>query len=445
MGAAGGLISGATHSITPVVGGLLSAAGGAMMGNLATALPGAAAMYAGALMQIATVGAQPAMQHYGELAGTYRKLDRLGAEGRSTRARNMSYGDFTPAERIRYAGQLQKFGGFEGLETMGKMRYGGFEPDVMMPYFEQATRAGAAGGLKKGDYDYLAKVVSVGFSKQGLPSVEQAIETLSGLMGNASNYLADISQDQTAELGAMTRWMEGSGTAYLRGPRGVQAMGKVQNWVATQGDPAKEMFLWHAMSKAKPGMNYYDMQEYRESTAGLMTTLGSFAGLDRNMAAMMMKDQGMGSFTQNKALLEAYDRKEDPTKLKEMLDNANPASIDFKGKGDKKYDEYTTKVTELENIKLKWAEGFLTSYLDMETRLTKAVQSLATGMDIKKQVEMLTTGIETLGKVVEGASNAKIGSHILGILKQGVGVHIMSEVIKGAIVDYNKPVVQPND
>jgi hypothetical protein len=336
------------------------------------------------------------VQHYGELAGTYRKLDRLGAEGRSDRARAMSYGDFTPTERIRYAGQLQKFGGYEGLETMGKMRYGGFEPDVMMPYFEQATRAGAAGGLKKADYDYLAKVIAVGFSKQGLPSVEQAIETLSGLMGTASNYLADIDKDQTAELAAMTHWMEGSNTAVLRGPRGVQTMATLTNWTAKTGDPAKEMFIWQALAKGRPGMSYGEMRKYRETTGATMAMVKEFAGLPREYGEMALAETTGMSYRHAEAVLKAYDKFGDSDHVRDLIKNANPADIDFKAEKGKKYDEVTAGMTEIAEKQLKISEEYMTKFLDMEKLLIEKIGDLARDFSIKEQIEALTRAIKWL-------------------------------------------------
>jgi hypothetical protein len=390
MGGAGALMSASGGAMTPAIGGALSTLGG-QIGAMQTPGGGipivgeflkagqaatAAMLMAGGIgLQVQWAAAQPAMQHYGKHAGSYRVLGEARSQAALDIAR--ATGAFTPDEAMTYARQLNKFGGGAGFGTMSRMRFGGFEPDMMMPFFEQATKAGAAGGLKKNDYDYLAKVIAVSFSKQGLPSVEQAIETMSGLMGNASNYLADIDKDQTAELAAMTHWMEGSGTAVLRGARGVQTMATLTNWTAKPGDAAKEMFIWQALSKGRPGMSYSQMRKFRETPEATMAMVKEFAGMPREWGEMALAETTGMSYKHAEAVLHAADKYgADSDKVKDLIKKADPSDIDYKA-GKTQADTYTKLMSEQQAIQLDMSKQFMAGAMKIETGFLLIAEKLA--------------------------------------------------------------------
>ena len=394
MGGAGALMGATGGAMTPVVGGTLAALGG-QIGAMQTpgggipilgeflkggqAATAAMMMAGGAALNVQWAAAQPAMQHFGTHAGTYNVLGDM----RSQRALDIARktGAFTPDEAMQYARQLNKFGGYEGFGTMTKMRFGGFEPDMLMPFFQAATGAGAAGGLKKADYDYLAKTMAVAFSNKGLPSVEQAIGTLSGLMGVSTQYLADIDKEGTAGLTAMTAWMEGSGTALLRGQRGIQTMGGLWNWIAKPGEPAKEMFLWQALSKAKPGMDYYEMRKFRESGPdAIMATLGQFSGMPKKWGALALADSANMSVTHAEEIIDAYNRQESMDKIKGMIKNANPGDIDYKAGNQGA--QFMQMISEQKAVQLDMSKQFMEGAMKIETGFLKMAESISLAVNL---------------------------------------------------------------
>jgi len=399
---AGTLAAGAGGAMTPLIGGMLAGLGGQIgamqtpgggipivgeflkAGQAATA---AMMMAGGAALNVQWAAAQPAMAHYATHAGSYRVLGEQRAQAALDIAR--ATGAFTPDEAMTYARQLNKFGGGAGFGTMSRMRFGGFEPDMMMPFFEQATKAGAAGGLKKNDYDYLAKVIAVSFSKQGLPSVEQALETMSGLMGNASNYLADIDKDQTAELAAMTHWMEGSGTAVLRGARGVQTMATLTNWTAKPGDAAKEMFIWQSLAKGRPGMSYSEMRKFRETPEATMAMVKEFAGMPREWGEMALAETTGMSYKHAEAVLHAADKYgADSDKVKDLIKNANPGDIDFKA-GKTQADAYTSMMATMKATQLDTSKIFMEGAMKIEQGfldMAKKVMELTNAGELTKKM-----------------------------------------------------------
>jgi hypothetical protein len=176
------------------------------------------------------------------------------------------------------------------------MRRGGFEPETMMPFFQTATTAGAAGARGVSNYEFLGKVLTKAFKDSGMTSMSQAIESMTGVMQISSQYLADISDTDTKSLAAFVKVGELSGTAALRGQRGVQAFGGIAGGIAKAQDPAMQMLLWNIFSKNNPGMTWYQFEKYRENPAEAVPAfLQGMGALPRNEAAVIMRGAGMTS------------------------------------------------------------------------------------------------------------------------------------------------------
>jgi len=412
-GVAGGVMGAATGSMIPAVGGALMAAGGAAMGLNIFGVPvgaaiGPAMMAAGGLLQIGNIAAQPAAQHYGALAPTYR---RLGAE-KSKRARDIAVktGAYTPSEAIQLAGKMQGFGGFEGMGVMARMRYGGYETEFMQPSFEKATKVGAFGNrvgqTSKQDYEFLGKILATAFGKETkLASMGQAIETMTGLMGLSEQHLADLGPEGTKTLAGLTRWMEMGNTSVLKGQRGVQTMGGIYNAIATPGTPAKEMFMWGALGQ---GGNYFDFLRKRGDPKSIMPVLEQLSRYGPEFGAMALSNISNIPFLQAEAVMKAYKDRESPEAIQAKLDKGSSAvggtNIDFKPTKEL-YDKLTTLDATLEAKKLGISETVVATVKGLEVSLTSMA---ASAFELAKVPDILRTmqqGVDKMNSILSGTGD----------------------------------------
>ncbi len=403
MGAGGAVLGATGGALVPAVGGALAHIGGAMTG-IAGGLGGIAGlplMGAGALMQMSYMAAQPALSHYSALAPAYRILGEVKAQ----QAKKTALGTWSPDEAIRISRQLNRVGAYEAFGTMTKMRFGGFEQEMMQPFFETAMKTGAAGKGTPGEFDRLARIVVSAFDKnKNIVSMEQSIETMTGLMGQSSNYLADISDDQAKELAKITHWGEASGTSLLRGQRMVETMGKITNWVAKPGEPGSEMFMWHALGAQ--GMNYLDFRKMRENPKAIMPVLGELAGLGDMGTLMLSKATGM-SVTQAEKVLEAKRAGLGDQEVERRLKDADKTSIEFKAQ-ETQANLYTQMKSLTDSAKLIASEKFMEPVMKLELSLTtlasKALPVLEGSINVlSNQMDKLVKAIEkNQGEPAEG-------------------------------------------
>ncbi len=401
MGRLGSLVGGMTAvaggiggQMTPMVGGMMMGFGGALTGMAGGlgGIGGIPLMALGGMMNAAYMASQPGLQFGTQAAGWERRMGRTRSDAlramfsEGTKGPAGAYkGIFGLGEAMQYGGQLAHIGAGAAMGTMAKMRGGGFEPELMMPFLQTVTQAGAAGARGAAQYDWLGKLITKAF-KEGVDgsTMGQSIETMTGVMQVSEQYLSDISTDQATEMAAFVEMGKASGSAFLKGPRAVQAYAGITNAVATQHDPATEMLLWNVMSKQHPGMNYYEFQKKREdpvAALGFVRGLASM-GAPKEMVAMIGKQMGLApSLSKMETLMGAIGsesgyRKEIARLEKKKVDETG---IDFtKEMNDLELSKVQMTKNSLENqkIEISLQSGMIEKYAQMEIALTDAAASL---------------------------------------------------------------------
>jgi hypothetical protein len=422
MGAGSEILAGATQQITPAVAGLLMSAGGALsaaFGGLG-AVAGIPMMAGGAVMTGASILARPALQHYGQFADTYRLL----GEGMPEKIMREAEGAFTPDEAMRYAAQLHRVGATEGFGRMGKMRYGEATPEMLAQYFTTATTTGAAGMMKKGDYDYLAKVFVGGIAKdRGKVSMEQSIDTMTGLMQSSVEHLGDLSKGQLKELAVITAGMEGQrASALLRGPLGVRTMGGMMAVTAGEGGTPQEMFKWQAYMKRNPGGNYMGYLRWKAGPGAVLDLMEDFEtmGPEGSIAGMRMFGKTLPAFESIAKGFRAG--KISRAKAEELIEKAEkePAP-EFKAT-EKLFDTYTKQRAAEQTIQLEISKNYLSAYMKMETSLLTGLDRVLKAVDFKIAVDKFANGVEyfvkKLGATGEGGTPPDVSKGFMGFLNK---------------------------
>ncbi len=385
VGAATALMGASGGQLTPVVGGMLMAAGAAISPALwgAGTLVGGPMMAAGGLMTMASHLVQPAFGHYGALGDQYRRM----GDPRAVAARTLGakYG-FSPEESIKIAGDLTKVGGYHGFGVMARMRGGGFGAEEMGGFFTAATRAGAAGGREKAEYERLGKILGAAFAKEGkLPSIAQAIDVVAGLMGLSEQHLADLSDDQTKQMTAWAQAWETGPTAMMKGQRGLQKTGGLWGAIAGPQEPAMDMFLYQILSKSRPGMTQFEYQKMKESGIPAMRPIiDELAKLPIEQGAPLLSvlSKGAYDYTQAETFLKSwksvgasYDKQTallDEAKLKTQ-------GIDLKGKSPKADLVQSEKaMIELRRLAISEQEKIIKAYADFENRFLALSEKMLT-------------------------------------------------------------------
>ncbi len=403
MGVAGAIGGAVGHAMTPAIGGALGAIGGALnqisvMGLPVGALAGMPAILAGTALQLQWAAAQPAMQHFGQLAPSYRILEANAGRNAGERARQTAIGTWSPEEAIRISRQLSRVGAYEAFGTMTKMRFGGYEQEFMQPYFETAMKTGAAGKGTPAEMDRLGRIIVAAFgNNKNLVSMEQSIQTMTGLMGQSSNYLADISDDQAQELAKITHWGEASGTSLLRGQRMQETFGKIQNWIAKPGEAGSEMFLWQALGAQ--GMSYLDFRKMREDPKAMMPVLGELAGLGDMGTLMLSKATGM-SVTQAEKVLEAKRAGLGDKEVERRLSEADSSTLEYKATKSAA-DTYTRDKSITDAITLGISQGLMPAAMKIEEGLVKMTAQAFKEAGVNEAMNTLSKGIERLANAVE--------------------------------------------
>jgi hypothetical protein len=413
MGAAGGVIGGLTHQVTPAVGGMLSAAGGAISsvsvaGVPIGAIPGLAMMTGGAIMTGASIAAQPALSHYEQFADTYRML----GEDKSKKLRSSNM--FRPDEAMKFGGMLNKVGAFEGFGTMEKMRMGKIAPDEIARFFGSATQAGAAGKMKKEDYDYLGKAVVFGLGKdKNQISQTQSLETLEGLMAVSAEHLGDLDKNQIKELTALTVGMEGQrSSAQMRGPAGVKTMAGMMGVVGGEGSNAEEMFKWQAFKKKNPGGSYTDYLTWKSGPGATMDVLGELEGMGEMGGIIGSRMFGKNYPAMMGILKAAKETNEPAAETVRRLEEAQKGALPTQGEPGGNFvtmaNTFTTTMAEQKKMQLEFSENIMKPYLEMETKLIKGLTELLGGDGVfKKAVEKFSEGIAWLVKRLDSGDDAK--------------------------------------
>lgn len=418
LGAGGVLLGHATQTLTPAVGGMLTTIGGAMTGMLGGlgGVGGLPLMAAGALMQLSSILAQPAIGHYTSYGDIYRRVGQtrmMGLRGAGAR------GGFNPEETARYVGQLSRMGATEGFGVMARMRFGGYAPEEMMGVMTAATRAGAAGQRRKQDYEFIGKVIAKTFAKEsGFPSMAQAIDTMAGHMGTSEQYLSDLNKEQTKQLAVWTSWTEKSGSAMLKGDRGIKTGAAIWGAIATRGEPATEMLLWNIMGRGK-GMTPYEFQKYRERglTGGAAEEfLGTLAGMPRAIGAPLLSalTKGQLGYTQSEKMLDEYQRGgAERQKVVQQLKDAELAKtkidygIDIEKLSEKQKESLTradriqAEESSLKQQKLTISENdkILNSYYTFERDFTKVAAGIVSnGSLVEKALDKLAGSLNWFEK-----------------------------------------------
>ena len=405
IGAGQTLLGGVAGNLTATAGGMLMTAGGAITGIAGGAgvLLGGPMMAAGGLMGLSAMLAQPALQHYGTHAGIYRRLGEertrqfqemfrvIPGEVDPKTGKLISVGKavgpyagiFNQDEAIQYAGQLESVGGFNALGTMAGMRRGGFEPETMIPFFQTATTTGAAGARGVSNYEFLGKVITKAFKDSGMASMGQAIETMTGVMQISSQYLADISDTDTKSLAAFVKVGELSGTAALRGQRGVQVFGGITGGIAKAQDPAMQMLLWNIFSKGKPGMSFFEMEEFKQSPQAVPAFLKGMSEIGNpDYAAYLMYSQGMvSSFPIAKKVIAAYGGGDIEAAEKTLSDEElKNVRIAFGAEGGEvgkiSYIQESKNLVEQMRLEISAREGIVANYQSMEESLMLIAASM---------------------------------------------------------------------
>lgn len=174
-----------------------------------------------------------------------------GARVAGAREFGARYG-YTPEETLQTLGAMERTGSQAGFEAMARLRLqAGIEPETAAQLSGTVT---AAGGVRPGDaagYERFAKLIAVAIAdKTKLPSVPQYLEQMNSLMQLSTNYLSDITENDTATIAAIAKWQETSGTSLLRGQRGAQTIAGVANWVAKTEDPAAQAMIYQALQNS---------------------------------------------------------------------------------------------------------------------------------------------------------------------------------------------------
>jgi hypothetical protein len=375
VGAAGGIMGGITHQVTPAVGGLLTTAGGALSsvsiaGVPVGAIAGLGMMAAGTIMTAGSVAAQPAIQHFSQFADTYRML----GEDKAKRVKGIAKGGFTPDEYMRYGGMLEKAGAFEAFGTMRQVRYGKVAAEDMAQFMTTATGTGAAGGRQKGDYDYLAKMIYSGLDRgKNMVSMSESMQTLTDLMDMSAGYLGDIDKGQEKSLTGLAARLEASGTAMLKGPRGIQTMGGIMGRMSAEGTDAEEMLKWQAYQKNNPTGNYMDYLNWK---ADVTRAPGQYLkGLDVSKDEDVyeaMRLLGLKTPELTKKVIRGYQQggqaQDDAEKA--IAKDRDPD----KSKGGKTdWDRFTSLTEDAKRQQFEFSTKVMQPYLEMETNLVKVL------------------------------------------------------------------------
>jgi hypothetical protein len=387
IGAATSLMGASAGQITPVVGGMLMAAGGAIAGTSILgipvgAIPGAALMAAGGLMQMTNMLAQPALSHFGAQGDMYRRIGE--ARGIAARTLGAEYG-FTPDQSIRYTGNLGKVGAYHGFGVMAKMRGGGFGPEEMSGFLTAATGAGAAGRRGQAEYERLGKILGVAFAKEGkLPSIAQAIDVMASLMGVSNQHLADMSDDQTKELTAWTAAWEAGPTAMMKGDRGVQKTAGLWGAIAGPQEPAMDMLLFNILNKVRPGMSQFEYTKMKESGLSAMTPIIDFLSkMPMEQAAPLLSILSKGTYnqTQSEAFLKGWKTTGgDYEKTRKMTDEEiAKQGLVLKGKAPTADAvQKTLALIDLKKVEISSQEKILKAYETFELGFTNITAKLVT-------------------------------------------------------------------
>lgn len=448
VGAATALMGASGGQLTPVVGGMLMAAGAAISPALwgAGTLIGGPMMAAGGLMTMASHLVQPAFGHYGALGDQYRRMGDPRAM--AARALGAKYG-FSPEESIKIAGDLTKVGGYHGFGVMARMRGGGFGAEEMGGFMTAATRAGAAGGREKAEYERLGKILGASFAKEGkLPSIAQAIDVVAGLMGLSEQHLADLSEDQTKQMTAWANAWETGPTAMMKGQRGLQKTGGLWGAIAGPQEPAMDMFLYQILSKSRPGMTQFEYQKMKESGIPAMRPIiDELAKLPVEQGAPLLSvlSKGAYDYTQAETFLKAWKSVGSSyDKQTALLDEAKlkTQGIDLKGKSPKADLVQSEKsMIELRRLAISEQEKIIKAYADFENRFLALSEKMLTNdglvtaalVKLNEAMDYLEEKI-TGKKVVKGGSYGEDAGYSPGEFKDPNRIRFKTKDLVGAII-----------
>jgi hypothetical protein len=440
MGMAGGgaMLGASVNQMTPAVGGMMAGIGSAIspvLGGLGM-IAGIPLMAGGALMQISSIMAQPAIQHYKQFGDIYR---RIGTPKAEEALRTGALAGLSPEESMRYAGQLSKMGGYEGLGAATGLRFKGFDLEETMGFMTAATKAGAAGGrglagaaTNRKEYDYLAKVIGRAFAKDtDLPSIAQATDSMAGLMGMSTSYLADISEEGSAGMAAWTKFAEKGGTAMLRGEQGQKTAAGIWAGLAPGGkDPATEAWIMQSLgvdTKTGRRRDYREIMEMREegpTGQGFVDLMEGMKGMSIEEQADRLRWSGMvPGWKRSKAFAAAYSKGGLEAAKKELT----PEEIaKFKVEGLPERAPEVSKAQadvadlDLKKLQISKNKEILDAYITFEKGFTITAGKILT------QSETVETAMKILGKAVTELSE-HFGTEKFTPLEKALGVKALTK------------------
>lgn len=309
--AAGGMGGGGL----PAIGGMMQQIGGGVTGAFGGfgAVVGLPLLISGAMMGLAHMATGPYRKWMGGTAGLGARLGRPMVEGARRSAMLAGIG---PDQVAPILGQLEAVGAQGAFGTMMRMRPGGLEPGMLAPVFAAMTRAGGAGMRTPAEYERLGKMIQQ--ATKDLHSVPMFLEKLVDMTAAVEQNTADMGAQGSRELIAIAKWMEAAPTAALRGGRGARVFGAFANWVATPGEPGKEMLIWSTLANnpafraqvaartaGTPGgvvpatgpLSYFQFLRARGTVEAWKPMLGMLAGLPEEMGGIIMTQAGVNAET----------------------------------------------------------------------------------------------------------------------------------------------------
>jgi len=398
------------------IGGIMAQAGGGLMGAFGGfgAVLGLPLLAAGATFGLARMMAEPGIQYNKATYGLAARMGRPFVE--QQRKIGVRQG-ISPMDMAQYLGQLSQVGAQKGFGALAELRgQYGIMPEQSLPFLMAATRAGGAGGRTEQDYNVLKRAL-LGMAKD-VHSLPEIMEAATTAIEGARESLGELSVQGTREIMGLTKWMQESPSAALRGGPGGRLLAGMIASVATPGAPGKEMFLWSAVSR-DPGiresfrkgfphlagmmpetgpLSYFQTRMLRETPGGLSAALRSVMKQGNATPLMLMGlFEGMKATTAGGIIQRYTEAGGVPEDLVKLVEGEMAPPLEaIKG-------DVAKQVARLDDIKrgILGPDGIY-KVLEAEEKVMSAVADMVKG-------KAFTAAIDSLPKIAEAVANLSRG------------------------------------
>jgi hypothetical protein len=397
---------------TQQLGGFMQQIGGSMMGAFGGlgAIAGIPLLAAGAAVGLSHILTQPAINYYKSTTGL------AGRMGRPAVQRMMGLGvesGISPMDFGQYLSQLEMTGAqaaFPAIAALKKTSLG-FDPGMTTPFFGAIGRAG--GGRTETEFDRMSKILA--FMAKDIHSMPEFLGKMTTMTSLSEEHLAELGQQGSTDLLQIGKFLEGGG-AWGRGQRGAQLYGKVSNWIASPGEPAKDMFLWSILNNDKTfrskiqdiaspdeSLGYIGFQRARGRPGAWFSVLGALSKMGPR-GELAAEGMGVNPDTMHKLLSYYRNPEMTPAMIQDKISEYQSA-----GKLPTGPEEVGASIVKMaasmDKIKIELGEGLIKSTMETELELLEITRTLVKGIDLPKIMTALKDSVTQISETLGGKTD----------------------------------------